>query len=574
MNTVKMLLALLDRDQRLQGTFLLALMFLGMLIETLSLGLIIPVLGILADPKSTASYPFIATIFSQANGDSTKLAIGAMILLVALYFFKVLFLAFLAWYQAQFVFSIESRLSSQLYAGYLRQSYMFHVQHNSALLVRNVTSSIGQLAGAVMSGSTLITEIFILFGVIGLLLWAEPVGAIVVSGVIALFGFAYHRLTRGHILKWGRARQYHEGQRLQSLQQGLGGIREIKLSGQEHSLIAEYEIHNVANAHVGKRQAVITALPRLWLELLVLIGLLGLVATMIAQGKGIVAIIPILGLFAAAAFRLMPSVNKILNAIQNLHFNLPVINTLYEDRALFYKNEIITSTYKLANTLSFEKEICVENLSFYYPGQTNPILTKINLTVSRGEMVGFVGVSGAGKSTLINILLGLLEPSNGRVTVDGVDIANRLPAWYSLIGYVPQNVFLLDDTLRRNIAFGLPDDEINDSSIEQALQEAKLLDFVRSLPDGLDTRVGERGVRLSGGQAQRIGIARALYHRAPVLVFDEASSALDTETEKAIISTISSLRKERTILIIAHRLSTVADCNKIYKISNGGLASV
>ena len=573
MNTVKMLLALLDQDQRLQGAFLLVLMFLGMLIETLSLGLIIPVLGILADPKSTASYPFIATIFSQASGDSTKLAIGAMILLVTLYFFKVLFLVFLAWYQAQFIFSIESRLSSQLYAGYLRQPYMFHVQHNSALLVRNVTSSIGQLAGAVMSGSTLITEVFILFGVIGLLLWAEPVGAIVVSGVIVLFGFAYHLLTRGHILKWGRARQYHEGQRLQSLQQGLGGIREIKLSGQEHSLIAEYEIHNVANAHVGKRQAVITALPRLWLELLVLIGLLGLVAAMIAQGKGIVAIIPILGLFAAAAFRLMPSVNKILNAIQNLHFNLPVINTLYEDRALFYKNEIISSKYKPANTLSFEKEICVENLSFYYPGQTNPILTKINLTVSRGEMVGFVGVSGAGKSTLINILLGLLEPSNGRVTVDGVDIANRLPAWYSLIGYVPQNVFLLDDTLKRNIAFGLPDDEINDLSIQQAMQDAQLLDFVRSLPDGLETRVGERGIRLSGGQAQRIGIARALYHRASVLVFDEASSALDVETEKAIISTISSLRNERTILIIAHRLSTVADCNKIYKISNGGLAS-
>ena len=571
MSILKKLSALLDQDQRLQGAFLLVLMFLGMLIETLSLGLIIPILGIVAEPKAATSYSFIATIFSQANGDSTKLAIGAMTLLVTLYFFKVLFLAFLAWYQAKFVFSIESRLSSQLYAGYLHQPYMFHVQHNSALLVRNVTTSIGQLAGAVMSGSTLITELFILTGVIGLLLWAEPVGAIVVSGVIVLFGFAYHRLTRGRILKWGRARQYHEGQRLQSLQQGLGGIREIKLSGQEHSLIAEYEIHNIANAHVGKRQAVITALPRLWLELLVLIGLLGLVASMIAQGKGIIAIIPILGLFAAAAFRLMPSVNKILNAIQNLHFSLPVINTLYEDKALFYKNEITSSKYKPANTLSFEKKICVENLSFHYPGQSNPVLTNIDFTVTRGEMVGFVGVSGSGKSTLINILLGLLEPSNGRDTVDGVDIANHLPAWYSIIGYVPQNVFLFDDTLRRNIAFGLPHDQINDLSIEQALKDAQLLDFVRSLQDGLDTRVGERGVRLSGGQAQRIGIARALYHKAPVLVLDEASSALDTETEKAIISTISSLRNERTILIIAHRLSTVADCNKIYKILNGGL---
>lgn len=573
MNAVKMLLVLLDQDQRLQGAFLLLLMFFGMLIETLSLGLIIPVLGILADPEAVTSYSFITTIFSQANLDNTKLAIGAMILLVALYVFKVLFLAFLAWYQAQFVFSIESRLSSQLYAGYLHQSYMFHVQHNSSLLVRNVTSSIGQLAGAVMSWSTLVTEFLILTGVIGLLLWAEPVGAIVVSGVLVLFGFIYHRLTRRHILKWGRDRQYHEGQRLQSLQQGLGGIREVKLSGQEHSLIAEYEIHNIANAHVGKRQAVITALPRLWLELLVLIGLLGLVTTMTAQGKSIVAIIPILGLFAAAAFRLMPSVNKILNSIQNLHFNLPVINTLYEDRELFYKNEIVPLKYKSASIIAFEKEICVENLSFTYPGQKTPVLTNIDLTVSKGEMVGFVGVSGAGKSTLINIILGLLKPSNGRVMIDGVDTINHLSAWYSLIGYVPQDVFLLDDTLRRNIAFGLPDCEINDSSIQHAIRDAQLVDFIRSLPDGLETKVGERGVRLSGGQAQRIGIARALYLRTPILVFDEASSALDTETERAIISTISSLRKERTILIITHRLSTVADCNKIYKILNGRLIS-
>jgi ABC-type multidrug transport system fused ATPase/permease subunit len=571
MNTISMLWVLLDFDQRKRAILLLILMFFGMVLEALSLGLIIPVLGILANPNDAVNYMFMERFFKVDSINAINLVIGMMILLVTLYFFKVFFLAFLSWYQARFVFDIESRLSSQLYSGYLQQSYMFHMQHNSALLVRNVITSVGQLAASVMSGSILLTELFILVGVLGLLILIEPIGAIAVTGIIFLFGFAYHRLTRQHISSWGRARQYHEGQRLKSLQQGFGGVREIKLSGQECSLIADYENHNLANAHVGKCQAVITALPRLWLELLFLIAIFCLIIAMIGQGRSLAEIIPILGVFVAAAFRLMPSANKIINAIQNLNFNLPVIHELYKEKALFDKSKVFFLKKKECDYLQFNKEISVENVSFIYPDQINPILTNISFKIRKGEMIGFMGVSGSGKSTLINLLLGLLEPTSGRVLVDGIKISDHLSTWYKMIGYVPQNVFLLDDTLIRNIAFGLPDSEINEIDIINALKEAQLLDFVDSLPDGLETKVGERGVRLSGGQAQRIGIARALYHKTQVLVFDEATSALDAETEMAIISTISSLSKDRTILIITHRLSTVVSCNKIYKVTANGL---
>jgi ABC-type multidrug transport system fused ATPase/permease subunit len=292
---------------------------------------------------------------------------------------------------------------------------------------------------------------------------------------------------------------------------------------------------------------------------------------MIGQGRSLAEIIPILGVFVAAAFRLMPSANKIINAIQNLNFNLPVIHELYKEKALFDKSKVFFLKKKECDYLQFNKEISVENVSFIYPDQINPILTNISFKIRKGEMIGFMGVSGSGKSTLINLLLGLLEPTSGRVLVDGIKISDHLSTWYKMIGYVPQNVFLLDDTLIRNIAFGLPDSEINEIDIINALKEAQLLDFVDSLPDGLETKVGERGVRLSGGQAQRIGIARALYHKTQVLVFDEATSALDAETEMAIISTLSSLSKDRTILIITHRLSTVVSCNKIYKVTANGL---
>lgn len=570
MTTFAKLLDLLEPAQRKAGVVLLGFMFVAMVFETAGIGLILPVLAVITDPASGERYPLLRSAMQQLGGERSHLVVAVVSAMVLLYGIKAGFLALLAWWQASYVFSIEAGLSRQLYMGYLCQPYDFHMHHNSALLVRNVTTGVGQFAGAVMSGTTLVSECLVLFGIAALLLYAEPLGAVFVGGSLGMAGYVFYRMTRERILRWGSARQHHEGQRLQCLQQGLGGVRDVKLLGREQQFLSAYEAHNSANASVGKRQNIITALPRLWLEVLTVAGLAGLVLAMIYQGKPVETIVPTLGLFAAAAFRLLPSANKVLNALQNLRYNLPVIDTLHAERALLAAQ----SPAGARKRLPFAQGLRIEKLSYRYPDAEGEVLSGVELEIARGTTVGFVGQSGAGKSTLINLVLGLLAPSGGRILADGRDIGENLRGWQACIGYVPQAVFLVDDSLRRNIAFGMRDDEIDDSAVLRAVAGAQLADFVASLPDGLDTRVGERGVRLSGGQCQRIGIARALYHDAPVLVLDEASSALDSATEAAVMETVNSLRCDKTVLIIAHRMSTVAGCDELYEVAAGNVRRI
>jgi ABC-type multidrug transport system fused ATPase/permease subunit len=313
-------------------------------------------------------------------------------------------------------------------------------------------------------------------------------------------------------------------------------------------------------------------IPRLWLELLAVAGLATLVITMLAQQREMATIVPTLGLFAAAAFRLMPSVNRTLYAAQTLRYNLPVVNTLYEEMKLDAPAPSAGRAQGVP-VQDFRTDICLAGVTYTYPAAAGPALEDLTLRVRAGESVGFVGASGAGKSTLVDVVLGLLTPESGRVLVDGEDIQKNLRAWQDQIGYVPQAIYLTDDTLRHNVAFGLAEEAIDDAAVKQAVRAAQLGDFVAGLPKGLDTLVGERGIRLSGGQRQRIGIARALYHDPTVLVLDEATSALDTETERGVMGAVTALHGSKTILIVAHRLTTVAHCDRLYRLDRGRIAA-
>jgi ABC-type multidrug transport system fused ATPase/permease subunit len=567
MGTLAKIFELLNPSQRRSCLVLLGLMLIAMVLEMLGVGLIVPVLLVITDPVSGDRFPLLMSVMQWLGGDRTNQIAAVVCAMVLMYAIKASFLLVLAWFQARFVFSIEANLSGRLYQYYLCQPYEFHMKRNSALLVRNVTTGVGQFAGVVMSAAVLVSEALVLFGIALLLLYTEPLGTIFVGGSLAIACFGFYRLTRERILRWGIARQHHEGQRLKCLQQGLGSVRDVKLLGREQFFFASYEAHNTANASVGKLQSIITAMPRLWLEVLTVAGIAGLMLTMIYQGKPLDVIVPTLGLFAAAAFRLMPSANKVLNALQSLRYNLPVIDTLYAERDLLSEH-VHTG---VRNRLQFEKGLFLENVSYRYPGADSHVLSAVKLEITCGKIIGFVGPSGAGKSTLINLILGLISPSGGHVLSDGHDISKNLREWQACIGYVPQAVFLLDDTLKSNIAFGLSEEEIDESAMARAISGAQLSDFVASLPKGLMTRVGERGVRLSGGQCQRIGIARALYLDAPVLILDEASSSLDSKTEAAVMETVNNLRYNKTVLIIAHRLSTIAGCDEIYEVKAGGV---
>jgi ABC-type multidrug transport system fused ATPase/permease subunit len=558
---------ILTPSERGAAALLLGLMLIGMVLETLSVGLIVPVITLLTQPAYIERFPALEPLLAAlGNPSHESIVIGTMIGLVAVYLSKAMFLAFLAWHQTRFAFGVQAQVSQRLFTIYLRQPYTFHLQRNSAQLLRNVIGEVTIFANSAMTpGILLFTEVLVLLGLCTLLLIVEPLGMLIVVSVLGLTAWGFLRLTRSRLVRWGLARQHHEGLRIQHLQQGLGGAKDVKLLGRETEFLEQYRLHNVQSARMSQLQATLQQLPRLWLELLAVGGLATLVLAMVAQGRALETVLPTLGLFAAAAFRLMPSFNRVLGAVQSLRYGLPVIDILYTELKLaapaVEKSNMATTPFR--DTLE------LDNVTFMYPGAPEPALHGLSLTIRRGESVGFIGASGSGKSTLVDVLLGLLTPDVGEMRVDGKNIQANLRNWQDQIGYVPQSIFLTDDTLRRNVAFGLPNEDIDEAAVWRTIHAAQLNEFVQSLPQGLDTRVGERGIRLSGGQRQRIGIARALYHDPPILVLDEATSSLDTTTERGVMRAVSALHDTKTILIVAHRLSTVERCDRLYRLEQG-----
>ena len=570
-SNVKKIWHLLLPGERKNAFLLLFFMLIGVGLETLGVGLVIPTLSLFTQKNFVSKYPSLLPILNFfGNPDQYTLVVGGLLFLLGVYFIKAIFLIFLAWNQNRFNFSIGERLSLRLFTIYLRQPYVFHLQRNSAQLIRNVTNEVGIFTGSVLTPlMQLFSESLIVLGLCLMLLMAEPIGTISIVCVLGITSWGFFRFTEGSITRWGKDRQHHEGLRIQHLQQGLGGAKDVKLLGRENEFLKQYSIHTKESTKVARLNNTIQQLPRIWLELLAVCGLVTLVLIMLAQGGALDTIIPKLGLFAVVTFRLMPSVSRLLNVMQSLKYCLPVIEILEKDLILSAPENVEQKFIPSA----FHKSLELQNITFTYPGVSLPSLKDISLTIKYGESVGFIGTSGAGKSTLVDILLGLLPPDHGTVKVDGNDIQQNLRGWQNQIGYVPQSIYLTDDTLLRNIAFGLSNEQINKEAVLNAIRAAHLSDFIQSQPEGLNTVVGERGVRLSGGQRQRIGIARALYHDPSVLVLDEATSALDSATEQGVMEAVRELQGSKTIIIVAHRLSTIEHCDRLYRLENGQITS-
>lgn len=572
MNVTTKIYALLIPSERRGAIVLLGFMMVGMLLETLGIGLVIPAITLMMQGDLVARYPVIESLLGfMGRPTQAELITTVMLCLVGVYLIKNLFLAFLLWRQANFAYDVQANLSQRLFTTYLRQPYTFHLQRNSAQLYQNVAGEVSIFTGVISSVLLLVTESMVLVGVAILLLIVEPIGALIVAVVFGGAAWVFHRITRERISRWGVERQLHDGLRIQHLQQGLGGAKDVKLLGRESEFLAQYRTHNVISARVTKLQLTLQNLPRLMFELLAVTGLAILVISMLGQGRDINSIIPTLGLFAAAAFRLMPSVNRVLSAVQTLRYTLPVVNTLYEEIKLTSVEP--TNKQTLAPRI-FGKELSLKSVKYQYPGAASLALDGISLNIQKGEFIGLIGSSGSGKSTLVDVILGLLTPNGGLIEVDGHDVQQSMRQWQDQIGYVPQSIYLTDDTLRRNVAFGLPNERIDDLAVQRAIKAAQLEEFVSTLPEGLETVVGERGVRLSGGQRQRIGIARALYHDPGVLLLDEATSALDSATEREVMQTITALQGSKTIIVVAHRLSTIEKCDRFYRLEYGRVTEI
>jgi ATP-binding cassette, subfamily B, bacterial PglK len=558
---------LLDRPARREAGFLLVLIAVGTVIETLGVGVMLPAMILLGEGDGAHRYPWFESALQalgmQRGPELVALGVGV---LATVYVVKAVFLAFLARRQAHFVYGVQAQLSHRLFASYLGQPWLFHLQRNSAQLIRNIVNEVNLFAlHGLQSGLTLLSEGLVLACILALLLAIEPLATLTFAGLLALAAWGFHRLTRTTTARAGAARQEHEGLRLQHLQQGLAAVREISLMDRASEFAERCRVHTEESAQAGRWLATLVQLPRLWLELLAVLGLAVLALVLVALGRAPAALLPLLGIFAAAAFRLMPSVQRLMNALHALHYARPAIDLLHAELSLDEPQPAAARGVPLA---PLRNRIELRDVSFRYPGAAQPALAEASLVVRCGEWVAVVGPSGAGKSTLVHILLGLLAPDTGSMRVDGVDIQDALRAWHQQVAFVPQSVCVIDDTVARNIAFGVPAERIDLEAVWRVLRAVRLAELVRELPEGLDTMLGERGARLSGGQIQRIGLARALYRDPAVLVLDEPTGALDTATEGEVLQSLRA-HGPRTVLLVAHRASTVAHCDRCYTLERG-----
>ncbi|WP_245640341.1 ABC transporter ATP-binding protein [Neobacillus massiliamazoniensis] len=555
------------------------MMIISALFETLGIGLIVPFVNIVINPTVIKENNFLAFLYKTLRFQSTTtFLIFSVVMLLLIFVIKNLYILLFQYAQNRVILNQQVKLSGKLFNEYLTKPYTFHLQRNTAVLLRNVNSEVPKvLQGMVMSTLQLLTELLVITCILVLLLFSATTATVVTSVLLGGSVFLFYKIFRKKMGELGKEQQLVSGLMIKWINQGLGASKEVKVSGKEQFFVYEYTKQSRINANISRYRMMLDQTPRLFIETLLVSAVLVTMLIILFQGTNTTQIVSTMALFAMAAFRLMPSINRVMAMITSIRFSQPALQVIYED--LSTNIEDSTSNLLSAPILrfpengekAFNNSIRLSNVSFRYPNQEKLSIKDVSLTIPIGQSVAFVGESGAGKTTLVDIILGLLEPEKGNVLIDGEDLQGLISLWQQKIGYIPQTIFLSDDSVRGNVAFGIPSDKIDDTAVWRALEQAQLKDFIESLPDKLDTSVGERGVRLSGGQRQRIGIARALYHNPEILFMDEATSALDNETEKEIMKAIDGLKGEKTLIIIAHRLSTIENCDIVFKINNGRL---
>lgn len=571
---LKSLFDLLTPRTKIQLLGLFGLMAVTAVLEMASVALFLPLLQLLVDPEKVSSIPIVSDFYVTWGENSPKIfMLKACVALFILFAIKNLLLGVVVYLSDRFSALQNAEYSNRLLVNYFAKPYLFHVQHNSAELIRNVIWTMPQIfVAVVLPILKIVLEILQAILIFAMLLAVEPGGTLVVGGLLGISGAIFHLLARRPLGRWGHQLMEYEAGQLQWVSQGLGAIKVNKVTHRETFFADRFRDIALRRARTLTWFNTVSQAPRLFIEIVGLGGLVLFLVYMLLTTDNMTSILPVVGVFAVAALRLMPSVNRVLSSAANVKqgaASLAAIRDHLGDATL----DRILSSPTATQTITFTNEIRLENVSYRYPGATKLALDDLNLTITKGEFIAFVGPSGAGKSTLTDLLLGVLETDSGCLSIDGRELTGAtLLGWQRQIGYVPQDIFLIDDTLRRNVALGLHDHEINEGNILRAIKEAGLTTVVAELPEGLDTMVGERGAKLSGGQRQRVGIARALYNAPQVLVMDEATSALDNETEQQVVAAIDSLRGEKTIIVVAHRLTTVRRCDRLFFLKDGKIA--
>jgi len=561
------------RRQRQIPVIVLA-MVIGAAFEVIGISFVMPLMNVISGSEN-----LITELFENFFGinDRKSVALISVSFFAFIYVLKGIYLSGLAWLIAKFTYTVKADVGSTLMARYLSMPYEFHMQKNSALLIRNLTTETVQLVLNVLNPLlVLISESVVVIAIVIFLIAIEPMGSIIVISSLLLLSYVFQWLIGDYIKTLGKIRQHADGMVIQHSQEALVGIKDVKILGKEVQFHDQFKKYFSSSSNVSALQNTFSQIPKMYLETIgVLVFLLLIFIVIIRGDRDYSEIVSVLGVFALAAFRLLPSAKSILSAVNSLRFGESVLNSLYSELSSTEKSEFLNrnSNVNFAQS-SFQNVVEINDVYYQYPESREFALSGITLSIKKGESIGIIGKSGSGKSTLAYTILGLLPPTNGVISVDGKDIDSNIKEWQTLIGYVHQDTFLLDDTIKRNIAFGEIETEIDLDKLNAVMVEAQLDDFVENLPDGINTKLGENGVRLSGGQKQRIGIARALYRNAPILIFDEATSSLDSETETEIVSAIKSFQGIRTTIVIAHDLSTIEHCDRVIEIDKGQIHKI
>ncbi len=558
------LINLYSQKQKIVFAIFIFLSFFLMLLEILSVYLLIPLMQILTNAKfkiETTSKIFSLNFFEDP-------ILNLVLLIFIVFTFKNLYAIVLEYYKFKFAFNLKINLTKKLFSNYLNKTMMFHYRNNSSKLIRNI-NDIHTIINLSKSTMLLVTEILIVIGLTSFLVLFEAkvaISSIIFLGVLSVI---FYKFIQNQVAVTGRIKQKNDAIRIMHMTQSLNGIKDIKILNKENFFVNNFSFHDSLSSRAEFLHNFLLSLPKLILELILISAVILFISFVIFEEKNYSYLIITLGIFLAAAFRLMPSVTKILNCINSINFYRPVVSTL--------KNEILsTEDFELKKSnfiedFEFNKSIILKDLNFKFPESKKIILKNLNIEIAKKDKIGIVGESGAGKTTLINLLLGLIPPQSGEILVDGKSIFRNLSGWRKKIGYVSQLTFLSDDSIKNNIALGAKKDEINLENINNSIINAGLENFIKNQSKGIETSVGELGEKISGGERQRIAIARSLYKNPSILILDEFTSALDNETENLILDEIFDKSGTKTIILVSHRDTTLMRCDKIFELKNSTL---
>jgi len=569
MFSLKKVLFILNKEQKKYLYFVSFLILISMFLEALSVGIVLPLFSILLKGEMTSNY--FSNFLSFKNFEGDNLIYFGLIVALSIFVFKNLFLIFNHNSILKFAEKTEREISSKLFKYYLKKDYIFFLQRNTADLIRNIESEVGSFVAFVNMYIVLVTETIVSLGIIAVLFYVDLLSTIIILTCVITFIIIIYMFTKKKIEVLGQDRVKVTGQMIKHLYQGLFAAKDVKILDREQDLVDQVYENIFKLTRIGKDFTFINGLPRFLFEILIVFVFVTLVIYMMMAGREMIEIIQYLGVFAVASFRIGPSAVRIFASLQQLKFRQPSVNNLYEEFDLkdfkIIKEKSIKKNSDLA--INFKEEVNLINLNFSYPSRKEFNISGISMNIKKGDFVGIIGETGSGKSTLINLFTGLLHPSSGKIESDRCNIFSNLPSWHKKIGYVPQSIYLIDDSIRKNIAFGMQERFIDDSLVKQAVKRANLDTLIEDLPDGIETIVGEKGIRLSGGQQQRIGIARALYRDPEILILDEATSSLDFITERKIMNSVQILKRTKTLIVVTHRLSTIENCDKVFFIDKG-----